>query len=66
MFKVVVDNFFSQTFFSIQKVHHSFSKLKMILILMIKKEKSIEIGEFFFKAHFQVHLVQMCFWFENY
>ncbi len=45
-FKTYVDNIyiFQMCFFSISNVHHSFSKLEMILILMLKR--------FFFEINF--------------
>jgi len=52
MFKTIVNNdFFFKCFFSLSNVHHSFSKLEMILILIIIKEKSFEIGKIHFKTH---------------
>jgi hypothetical protein len=42
------NGFFFKHFFPLSIVHHSFSKLKRILTLMIIKEKSLEIN----KLHF--------------
>ncbi len=45
--------YFFQTFFSLSNVQHSFSKLKRILILTIKKIKALEVDE----IHFLTHLI---------
>jgi hypothetical protein len=43
--------FFQTSFFQVSNVHHSFSKLKRILTLMIIKGKTLEIGEIHFEMH---------------
>jgi hypothetical protein len=40
-------------------VHHSFSKLERVLILMIKEEKALEIGEIHFKTHLNTFVSKM-------
>jgi hypothetical protein len=53
MFKTIVNNgffFFSNVIIPSINVHHSFSKLKRILTLMIIKGKTLEIGEIHFEC----------------
>jgi hypothetical protein len=43
--------YYFQTFFSLSIVHHSSSKLKRTLMLMIRKPKALGMGEFHLKTH---------------
>ncbi len=52
---------FSKCPFYLSNVHHSFSKLKRILILMIIKAKHLKFIKFFWK-HIWTYLFQICFW----
>jgi hypothetical protein len=61
MFKTTMNNHFFQMSFFISNVHHSFSKLKRILILMIIKAKHLKFIKFFWK-HIWTYLFQICFW----
>jgi hypothetical protein len=47
-------------------VHHSFSKLKRILILMIIKEKALEIHKILLKTHLNIFVSNAFFYLENY
>jgi hypothetical protein len=40
-------------------VHHSFSKLERVLILMIRKDKTLEIGEIHLKTHLNTFVSNM-------
>jgi len=57
--------FFLNIFFFILNVHHSFWKLKRILILMIRRAKGFELMKIVFITIW-THLVQSVFDFENY
>jgi hypothetical protein len=59
MFETIVDIFFVNVFVSLSSVHHSFSKLERVLILMIKKEKALEIGEIHFRTHLNTFVSNM-------
>jgi hypothetical protein len=43
--------FFSNIFFFLPNVHHSFFKLEMILTLMVRKEKGFELMKIVFITH---------------
>jgi hypothetical protein len=43
--------YFLNILFSLSNVHHSFSQFEEIIILIIKKEKGVEIGEIYFTTH---------------
>jgi len=47
-------------------MHHSFSKLERILILMIKRKKGIEMGEIHFYNTFECIWFKCAFGLENY
>ncbi len=53
IFKIIMNNlFFFKHPFLLSNVHHSFSKLKRILlILILEKKKTLKIGEICFKTH---------------
>jgi hypothetical protein len=46
-----IQSLFSYMSFFIPNVHHSFFKLKKILILMIRRAKGLELMNFFFITH---------------
>jgi hypothetical protein len=46
-------------------MHHSFSKLKRVLTLMIIKQKAFEIGNFYFKTHLNIFVSNRVFDPEN-
>jgi hypothetical protein len=51
--------FFFQTSFFIINVHHSFSKLERILLLIIRKTKALEIVEIHVKTHLNTFVSNM-------
>jgi hypothetical protein len=50
---------FSNIFFSLSNVDHSFSKLKRVLTLVIIEAKEFEIGNFHFKVHLNIFISNM-------
>lgn len=58
--------FFFKCIFSLLSVHHSSSKEKMILTLVINITKGIEIGEIHFYSTFEYIWVKHVFGLENY
>ncbi len=42
-------------------MHHSFSKLERILILIIRKTKALEVGQIHFKTHLNTFVSNMFF-----
>jgi hypothetical protein len=52
MFKTIMNqNKNSNSFFFLSNMHHSFSKLERIYIIIMKKENALEIGEIDSKTH---------------
>jgi len=52
-------------FFVFSNVHHSFSKLKWIVILVIKRERKLEIGKIHFYNTFEHFWFKFVFGLEN-
>jgi len=53
--------FFFKHPFSLSNVHHSFSKLERILILIIRKTKALEVGQIHFKTHLNTFISKVFF-----